>query len=363
MAFVEKHQRVLRQVIHHRRGRLARRGARQMARVVLDAFAVADLVHHFQIEARALFEPLRLHQLARLDELIEALTQLGLDRLHGGQHAIARRHVVARRVDDEARHLLPDAAGQRVEQRQALDHVVEELDADRELAVLGRKDVDHVAAHAKTAAREVRLVARVLHADQLLDHVALADLVAGTHDEAHLRVVLRLADAVDRAHRRDDDRVAALEHAFRGRQPHLLDVLVDRAVLLDEQVALRHIGLGLVVVVVADEVLDGILREELAELAVELRGECLVRRKNDRRAAAARDDVCHREGFARAGDAKQRLERKAVVDAFDEFVDGLRLVAGRRVRHEELERRVGEGHELAGRLGLGHRFRSFQHWW
>jgi len=44
-------------------------------------------------------------------------------------------------------------------------------------------------------------------------------------------------------------------------------VLVDRAVLLDVEVARRDVGLGLVVVVVADEVLDRVLGEELAELA------------------------------------------------------------------------------------------------
>ena len=107
------------------------------------------------------------------------------------------------------------------------------------------------------------------------------------HDHPHLGVVLGLADAVDRADRGDDDDVAPLEHALGRRQAHLLDVLVDRAVLLDEQVALRHVGLGLVVVVVADEVLDRVLREELAELAVELRRERLVRREHDRRPADA----------------------------------------------------------------------------
>jgi hypothetical protein len=60
--------------------------------------------------------------------------------------------------------------------------------------------------------------------------------------------------------------------------------LID-AVLLDEQVALRDVGLGLVVVVVADEVLDRVLRKELAELAVQLRGQRLVGREDDRRAA------------------------------------------------------------------------------
>ena len=255
-----------------------------------------------------------------------------LDRLDRGDDPAARRRVVARRVDHEARDLLADAAGERVEQRQRLELVVEQLDPDRQLAVLGREDVDRVAAHAERAAREVGLVARVLHPDQVGDRVALAELVADAHDHPHLGVVLGRADAVDRAHRGDDDDVAPLEHALGRRQAHLLDVLVDRAVLLDEEVALRHVGLGLVVVVVADEVLDRVLREELAELAVELRRQRLVGREDDRRPADLGDHVGHREGLARAGDAEQRLERQAVADALDQPVDRRRLVARRRDR-------------------------------
>jgi hypothetical protein len=119
------------------------------------------------------------------------------------------------------------------------------------------------------------------------------------------------------------------------------------AVLLDEQVALRHIGLGLVVVVVADEILDRVLREELAELAVQLRGQRLVGRKHDGRAAQPGDHVGHGEGLAGAGDAQQRLEHLAVAHALDQLVDRLGLVAGRRVRQEQLERRVGKADELA----------------
>jgi hypothetical protein len=42
-----------------------------------------------------------------------------------------------------------------------------------------------------------------------------------------------------------------------------VDLVVDRGVLLDVGVARRDVGLGLVVVVVADEVLDGVVGEEL----------------------------------------------------------------------------------------------------
>jgi hypothetical protein len=116
-------------------------------------------------------------------------------------------------------------------------------------------------------------------------------------------------------------------------------VLVDRRVLLDEEVALRDVRLGLVVVVVADEVLDRVLRKELAELAVELRRERLVGREDDRRPADLGDHVGHREGLARAGDAEQRLEREPVVDPLDEPGDRLGLIARRRIRAKELEGR------------------------
>ena len=129
----------------------------------------------------------------------------------------------------------------------------------------------------------------------------------------HAVVLGRVADAVDRRHRRDDHAIGPLEDRLGRRQPHLLDVLVDRAVLLDVEVARRDVGLRLVVVVVRDEVLDRVVREELAELRIELRRQRLVGRDHDRRPPGARDDVGHRERLARARHAQQRLERQAVV--------------------------------------------------
>ena len=45
--------------------------------------------------------------------------------------------------------------------------------------------------------------------------------------------------------------------------PQSVDVVVPGRVLLDVEVSLRDVGLGLVVVVVGDEVLDGVVGEEL----------------------------------------------------------------------------------------------------
>jgi hypothetical protein len=139
-----------------------------------------------------------------------------------------------------------------------------------------------------------------------------------------------------------DHHVAPLHQRLGRRQAHLLDVLVDRGILLDVEVARGHVGLGLVVVVVRNEVLDRVLREELAELGIELRGERLVGGENERRTPEAGDDVGHRVGLARAGDAEQRLESEPVADALRELLDRLGLVARRRVDFAQFERAVGE---------------------
>ena len=49
--------------------------------------------------------------------------------------------------------------------------------------------------------------------------------------------------------------------------PEHLDLLVNRSVLFDIGIALRHIGLRLVIVVVGDEVHDRVMGKELLELA------------------------------------------------------------------------------------------------
>ncbi len=54
-------------------------------------------------------------------------------------------------------------------------------------------------------------------------------------------------------------RVAAREQRARGGEAQALDLLVDRRILLDVGVGARDVGLGLVVIEVADEILDRVV--------------------------------------------------------------------------------------------------------
>ena len=218
-----------------------------------------------------------------------------------------RGHVLGRRPDDEVVEVRVHLARERVEVRDLLHLVAEERDAIRRLHVR-RLHLDEVALHAEAAAPENGVVAHVLALDQLAQHlVAVVRLPHLEHQHA-LAPLLRRAEAVDARDGRDDDDVAAREERGRRREPKPRDVVVPGRVLLDVEVGLRDVRLGLEVVVVRDEVLDGVLGEELAELVAELRRERLVVRDHERGPLELLDRPRHRRRLARPGRAEDRLE-------------------------------------------------------
>src|SRR5262249_41900879 len=144
----------------------------------------------------------------------------------------------------------------------------------------------------------------------------------------HALVVAGRTEAVDAGDAGDDEDVLAADQGAGGGQSETVEVLVDLGVLFDVDVALRDVGFGLVVVVVADEVMDGVARKEGPELLGELGGQRLVVGQDERRLAELGDDVAGREGFAGARRSEQYLGLLAVAEAADDLLDGLRLIAG-----------------------------------
>ena len=116
-----------------------------------------------------------------------------------------------------------------------------------------------------------------------------------------------------------------------------VDLLVDRRVLLDVEVLGRDVGLGLVVVVVGDEVLHGVAGEVGAELVAQLRGQRLVVGDDQRRPLDGLDRRRHRHRLAGTGRAEQRLEALAGLDPLGKGLDGRRLIGGRDERAVKLE--------------------------
>ena len=148
---------------------------------------------------------------------------------------------------------------------QAVHFIVKEFNAHSQLGMLSWKHIDGVAPNTKFAATEVLVVALVLHAYELRDHIALADLVARAQSHDHAVIAFGFANAVNGRDSGHDDHITALHQTLGARQTHLLNVLVDGRIFFNEQIALRHIGLWLVVVVVTNKILHRVFGEELSE--------------------------------------------------------------------------------------------------
>ena len=167
--FINKDQRVIRQVVDQRRRRFSGLATGEMPGVVFDALAETNLAQHLDIELGALLDALCFHQLGFSQKRRLLDIQLVLDAFDGTHHRCARRHVVTRRIHREARQPLTDLAGQRIKQLDALDLVIKELDSNGMLGMLGRKHIDHITPHAEGATLEVHLVTGVLHLGQPLE--------------------------------------------------------------------------------------------------------------------------------------------------------------------------------------------------
>jgi len=239
-------------------------------------------------------------------------------------------------VDGEAGIFLADGAEEGVDLGEGIDLVAEEFDAVGVL-VVGGVDLDDVSADSEGAAAEVDVVAVIEDFDEALGDVFALDLLALFEEEEHAVVSFGRAEAVDAGDGGDDDAVSSFEEAARGGETELVQLFVDGGFLLDEEVAGWDVGFGLVIVVVGDEVFDGVLGEEGFELVVELGGESLVVREDEGGALDLLDDLGHGEGFARAGDAEQDLILLAGSQAGDEFRDGSGLIALRCVGGGELK--------------------------
>ena len=258
--------------------------------------------------------------------------------------------VVARRPNGDGVELAQNLTRHLIYLGDELNLVAKELDAQRMLGI-GREHVHALASHAEAAPGQVHVVAVVLNVDEGVDKVVTLEGLLLGYVGGQACVVLRRADAVDATHGRNHDDVAPREQARRGLMAELLDLLVDGGVLLDVGVGLRNVGLGLVVVVVGDEVDHRVVGEQLAHLARHLGSERLVGLHDERGLVHGLDGLGHGEGLARAGDAHEGLVAQSLLHALGELLDGLGLVAGGLEGRDHRERRAARLHAKARELG------------
>ena len=222
-------------------------------------------------------------------------------------------------------------AGHDVHLAYSVHLIAEKLDADGLIGRISREYLDRVAADAEHISLESNVISLIAYLDELAQKLVKIARLPRAQGYDHVFIVDRVAETVDARDGCNDYDVAPLKKARRCTVAQALDLVVYCAVLFNEGIRVRNIRLGLIIVVVRDEILHGVIREKLAKLRAQLRRKGLIVRQNERRAVELFDNARHGEGLARAGDAEQNLLIESVFDAAHERLYGLRLIAHRRI--------------------------------
>ena len=120
-----------------------------------------------------------------LSQVLETVFELHLDMLASLQQHLARRDVVRLREYRQSRYPAHHLAGERIEIRQRLNLVIEQLDAYGIAVRFGGEDVDDVSPYPISALRKIQLVAGVLQLGQPPQQRALIDAVAAKQMQHH----------------------------------------------------------------------------------------------------------------------------------------------------------------------------------
>ena len=155
-----------------------------MARVILDAVAIADGADHLDVEHGALPDALGLDEFSLLLELRLPPGQLLVDGAEGAFPLLGSHDVMRFRIDGQARErFAADFAGERIDGAQRVDLVAQHFDAEGALFVR-RLNFDHVAAHAEGAAAKV-FAALVLDVHQAAKQGLARDALPGFEHDQH----------------------------------------------------------------------------------------------------------------------------------------------------------------------------------
>ena len=339
MRLVDEQQVVAGEVVHQRERRRARRASFEDPRVVLDTVAVAEFAQHFDVVLRALADAMRLEDLAVRLKCANTLLHLAIDLLRCAFDRQGICDVVRRGIDHELLKSSQDLAREWVVVRDRLDLVAEQRDPIRRLHVRGLQ-LDDIATRTKLAAPECCVVAPILDIDKASEQlVAPLRVLALLEDHEPLFVLVGRAKAVDARDRGHDDHVLARQQRGGGSVAQAVDVVVDHRVLLDIGIRRGDVRLGLVVVVVRHEVLDRVVRKELAKLVAELRRERLVVGDHKRGSLQLLNDKRHRGRLTCPRSAEQGDEALAGLHALTDARDRTRLIAFRLKRSGKAKRR------------------------
>ena len=174
---------------------------------------------------------------------------------------------------------------------------------------------------------EIDVIPLVLNLDEFPQQVVAWNVHPLFEVDLHARITLARTDAVDAGDAGNDDDIPPFQQGARGGMAHLVYLVIDGGVLFYVGIRGGDVGLGLIVIVVTDEILHGAVGEEGPEFVVELGGQRLVVGDDEGGTLHPLDDIRHGEGLPRTGDPQEDLMLRPPFDTTHELINRLGLIA------------------------------------
>ena len=237
---------------------------------------------------------------------------------------------MARREYGDVRSYARHLSGHRVYLLNALYLVSEHFNSDCALAAR-RIDIHDVPSGSESAAGEIHVVSVVLYIRELSEQARSVHLHARPQADELVAIRTRTTQSVYARDRCDYDDIPPLKLSCCSGVSELIYLIINVCVLLYIHVRRRDVGLRLIIVVVRNEILDGVVWEELLELSVKLSRQGFVVRNYQGRFLHSLYDFRHSKSLAGAGHSHQGLCLCSRKYSVRNLFNRLWLIAGRLV--------------------------------
>ena len=273
---VDEHNVILGKIIEECERRGTGLSAREHTRVVFNARTKADLAQHFKVIANTLAQSLGFQKLVFGLEISNTLFHFALNFgkcrfpllvgdgiVRGGINGSIRKHALQLSRND-------------IDLTNAIDLVTEKLNAQCAVVHICGDDFHRVAIDTEAITLEGNIVAAVAVGNQFADENIAADGHSRSNCKNKSLVFARVTERINAGNGCYDDDVATLKERACCAMAQAVNFIVDKGILLDIHILARNVRLGLVVVVVGNEIFHSGIGKEFTHLGADLRRQGFV---------------------------------------------------------------------------------------
>ncbi|MPM64203.1 hypothetical protein SDC9_111089 [bioreactor metagenome] len=112
--------------------------------------------------------------------------------------------------------------------------------------------------------------------DELFGYLISVSDHARAQGYDHVVVIDRVAQIINTGNAADNNNVPAFKKGCGSRMAELVYFIVDRGIFFYIGISMRNVGLGLIIIIVGNEILHRVFGKKLLEFAAKLRRQCFV---------------------------------------------------------------------------------------